>query len=202
VAAAIGGRTFVNTASFGAYAEVVKIPAYRDDKRGIRPRSADVRARTRVGVRGQAQSPVMGARSAVVQGWEALRKSGHGYGSRHAFCVCHAYGRPRARGNPAHQVHARPGLAGLPGGCGTGIRELSAATRRLGCSARLGAGCTVTAARPIEATSKALWHEGSGRAGTGARPGMPAGMAGAGRRPGRGLLPGRPGLHGAAAGRL
>jgi len=30
----IGGRTFVNNASFGAYAEVVENPAYRDDKRG------------------------------------------------------------------------------------------------------------------------------------------------------------------------
>jgi hypothetical protein len=30
----IGGRTFVNNASFGAYAEVVQCPAYRDDKRG------------------------------------------------------------------------------------------------------------------------------------------------------------------------
>jgi diacylglycerol kinase family enzyme len=30
----IGGRTFVNNASFGAYAEVVKTPAYRDDKIG------------------------------------------------------------------------------------------------------------------------------------------------------------------------
>ncbi len=30
----IGGRTFVNNASFGAYAEVVLNPAYRDDKRG------------------------------------------------------------------------------------------------------------------------------------------------------------------------
>ena len=30
----IGGRTFVNNASFGAYAEVVQNPAYRDDKRG------------------------------------------------------------------------------------------------------------------------------------------------------------------------
>lgn len=30
----IGGRTFVNNASFGAYAEVVRNPAYRDDKRG------------------------------------------------------------------------------------------------------------------------------------------------------------------------
>ena len=29
----IGGRTFVNNASFGAYAEVVRSPAYRDDKR-------------------------------------------------------------------------------------------------------------------------------------------------------------------------
>jgi diacylglycerol kinase family enzyme len=28
----IGGRTFVNNASFGAYAEVVEAPAYRDDK--------------------------------------------------------------------------------------------------------------------------------------------------------------------------
>jgi diacylglycerol kinase family enzyme len=30
----IGGRTFVNNASFGAYAEVVETPAYRDDKLG------------------------------------------------------------------------------------------------------------------------------------------------------------------------
>jgi diacylglycerol kinase family enzyme len=30
----VGGRTFVNTASFGAYAEIVQSPAYRDDKRG------------------------------------------------------------------------------------------------------------------------------------------------------------------------
>ncbi len=30
----IGDRTFVNNASFGAYAEVVKSPAYRGDKRG------------------------------------------------------------------------------------------------------------------------------------------------------------------------
>ena len=30
--ATIGGRTFVNNASFGAYAEIVQSPAYRDDK--------------------------------------------------------------------------------------------------------------------------------------------------------------------------
>jgi diacylglycerol kinase family enzyme len=30
----IGDRTFVNNASFGAYAEVVRSPAYREDKRG------------------------------------------------------------------------------------------------------------------------------------------------------------------------
>jgi diacylglycerol kinase family enzyme len=30
----IGSRTFVNNASFGAYAQVVQSPAYRDDKRG------------------------------------------------------------------------------------------------------------------------------------------------------------------------
>jgi diacylglycerol kinase family enzyme len=30
----IGGRTFVNNASFGAYAEIVQSPAYRDNKRG------------------------------------------------------------------------------------------------------------------------------------------------------------------------
>ncbi len=30
----VGGRTFVNNASFGAYAAVVQSPAYRDDKRG------------------------------------------------------------------------------------------------------------------------------------------------------------------------
>jgi len=30
----IGDRTFVNNASYGAYAEVVRSPAHRDDKRG------------------------------------------------------------------------------------------------------------------------------------------------------------------------
>ncbi|SDJ03493.1 Diacylglycerol kinase family enzyme [Frankineae bacterium MT45] len=30
----VGGRTFVNNASFGAYAHIVESPAYRDDKRG------------------------------------------------------------------------------------------------------------------------------------------------------------------------
>jgi diacylglycerol kinase family enzyme len=30
----VGGRTFVNNASFGAYAEIVQSPSYRDDKRG------------------------------------------------------------------------------------------------------------------------------------------------------------------------
>ncbi len=30
----VGGRTFVNNASFGAYAAIVQSPAYRDDKRG------------------------------------------------------------------------------------------------------------------------------------------------------------------------
>jgi diacylglycerol kinase family enzyme len=30
----IGDRTFVNNASFGAYAEIVESPAYRDDKAG------------------------------------------------------------------------------------------------------------------------------------------------------------------------
>ena len=30
----VGGRTFVNNASFGAYAQIVQSPAYRDDKRG------------------------------------------------------------------------------------------------------------------------------------------------------------------------
>ncbi len=68
-----------------------------------------------------------------------------------------------------------------------------------GRSARLGPGeRAVTAARPLEVTNAPLWGEGSGRAGTGERPGMPAGMAGAGLRPGQGLLPGRPGLRGAA----
>jgi hypothetical protein len=56
-----------------------------------------------------------------------------------------------------------------------------------------------SAARLLEPSAR-LWGEGSGRADDGGRPGMPAGMAGAGPWPGRGLLAGRPGLHGAAAG--
>ena len=35
----MGDRTFVNNASFGAYAEVVRSPAYRDDKCGDPARS-------------------------------------------------------------------------------------------------------------------------------------------------------------------
>jgi len=64
-----------------------------------------------------------------------------------------------------------------------------------GRSARLGSGeRAVTAARPLGLTSARLWGEGSGRAGTRARPHR------AGPWPGRGLLTGRPGPHGAAAG--
>ncbi len=36
----IGDRTFVNNASLGTYAEVVKSPVYRDDKRDTAARSA------------------------------------------------------------------------------------------------------------------------------------------------------------------
>ena len=36
----IGDRTFVNNASFGAYAAVVQSPAYRDDKTGTTLRDA------------------------------------------------------------------------------------------------------------------------------------------------------------------
>src|SRR6516164_190605 len=43
-------------------------------------------------VHGQAESPVTGARSAVAQGWEPLRKSDHGHGSQHASFVGQAYG--------------------------------------------------------------------------------------------------------------
>ena len=56
-----------------------------------------------------------------------------------------------------------------------------------------------SAARLLEPSAR-LWSEGPGRADNGARPGMPAGLAGAGPRPGHSLLPGRPGPHGAAAG--
>jgi hypothetical protein len=31
----IGNRTFVNNASFGAYAQIVQSPAYRDDRPGV-----------------------------------------------------------------------------------------------------------------------------------------------------------------------
>ena len=36
----IGDRTFMNTPSFSAYAEVVKSPVYRDDRRDTAPRFA------------------------------------------------------------------------------------------------------------------------------------------------------------------
>ena len=68
-----------------------------------------------VGAPGQAEGPVRGARSAVAQGWELRRKSEHGHGSQQALHVCQTFGQPRARGNPRHQVRARPGPADLPG---------------------------------------------------------------------------------------
>ncbi len=78
----------------------------------------------RVGAPGQAESPVRGARSAVVQGWELRRKSEHEHGRR-------SVGSGRA-GIPRHHVHARPGLAGLPGRGGAGQAVLCRSRHRRG----------------------------------------------------------------------
>ena len=71
----IGGRPFVNNASFGAYAAVVQSPAYRDDKRGT---TAEMLPELLVGQRG----PRLVARAAnmTVDGPQAVLVSNNVYG--------------------------------------------------------------------------------------------------------------------------
>ncbi len=72
----IGDRTFVNNASFGAYAEIVRSPAYRDDKRGTTLQMLpDVLAK---GGAGQLSAH---AGSADIEGPQALLVSNNPYGS-------------------------------------------------------------------------------------------------------------------------
>jgi diacylglycerol kinase family enzyme len=72
----IGGRTFVNNASFGAYAEIVQSPAYRDDK-----------ARTTLQMLPDQLAGHRGARLAVradhvsIEGPQAVLVSNNPYGS-------------------------------------------------------------------------------------------------------------------------
>jgi len=70
----IAGRTFVNNASFGAYAEVVHSPAYRDDKRGTT-------LQTLPGLLSGHQGARLTARAAgtVIQGPQALLVSNGPY---------------------------------------------------------------------------------------------------------------------------
>jgi diacylglycerol kinase family enzyme len=71
----IGGRTFVNNASFGAYAEVVRSPAYRDDKRGTTLRMLPDLLRGHRGARLTAQ-----ADDIRIDGPQALLVSNDPYG--------------------------------------------------------------------------------------------------------------------------
>jgi diacylglycerol kinase family enzyme len=70
----IGGRTFVNNASFGAYAEIVESPAYRDDKRGT---TLQVLPDLLCGHRGARLSARAGA--ATISGPQALLVSNNAY---------------------------------------------------------------------------------------------------------------------------
>ena len=70
----IGGRTFVNNASFGAYAEIVESPAYRDDKRGT---TLQVLPDLLSGHRGARLSVRAGA--ATISGPQALLVSNNAY---------------------------------------------------------------------------------------------------------------------------
>jgi hypothetical protein len=71
----IGGRPFVNNASFGAYAAVVQSPAYRDDKRGT---TLDLLPELLAGQRG----PRLVARAGevTVEGPQAVLVSNNVYG--------------------------------------------------------------------------------------------------------------------------
>jgi diacylglycerol kinase family enzyme len=71
----IGGRPFVNNASFGAYAAVVQSPAYRDDKRGT---TLDLLPGLLVGQQG----PRLVARAAnvTIEGPQAVLVSNNVYG--------------------------------------------------------------------------------------------------------------------------
>jgi diacylglycerol kinase family enzyme len=70
----IGGRTFVNNASFGAYAEVVRSPAYRDDKRGT---TLQILPDLLTGHRGAKLSASVGA--VTITGPQALLVSNNAY---------------------------------------------------------------------------------------------------------------------------
>jgi len=71
----IGGRTFVNNASFGAYAEVVQSPAYRDDKRGTTLQMLPDLLKGHQGARLSAQ-----AAGTTIEGPQALLVSNDPYG--------------------------------------------------------------------------------------------------------------------------
>jgi diacylglycerol kinase family enzyme len=71
----IGGRTFVNNASFGAYAEVVRSPAYRADKRGTTLSMLPDLLKGHRGARLAAR-----AGDAVIEGPQALLVSNGAYG--------------------------------------------------------------------------------------------------------------------------
>ena len=71
----IGDRTFVNNASFGAYAEVVRSPAYRDDKRGTTLQMLPDLLNSHAGARLSAQ-----AGQTRIDGPQALLVSNNPYG--------------------------------------------------------------------------------------------------------------------------
>jgi Diacylglycerol kinase catalytic domain len=93
----IGGRTFVNNASFGAYAEVVRSPAYRDDKRGT---TLAILPDLLSGHRGAALSA------------RGTRRDRRGLGDRGGLRADRA-GRARYTGQPDERCEVRPRRAAV-----------------------------------------------------------------------------------------
>jgi diacylglycerol kinase family enzyme len=76
----IGDRTFVNNASFGAYAEIVRSPAYRDDKRGTTLQMLpELLNGAGNGRRLSAHADAAGGNSADIDGPQALLVSNNPY---------------------------------------------------------------------------------------------------------------------------
>ncbi len=119
----IGDRTVVNNASFGAYAEVVRSPAYRDDKRGTTLQMLPGLLHGHQGARLSAQ-----AGTATIDGPQALLVSNNPYGMGD---IAGLGRRPRmdtgTLGVIAVLVHSARQAAGLiRRGHGTGLAMLAA----------------------------------------------------------------------------
>ena len=113
----IADRTFVNNASFGAYAEVVRSPAYRDDKRGTTLQMLPDLLNGHQGARLSAQ-----AAGTRIDGPQALLISNDPYEmndvaglGRRARLRCRHPGRGRRPGGQCPAGHRAPAPRAWPG---------------------------------------------------------------------------------------